>query len=436
MYKIILFFLFGFLLNAQIVNIPDPLFKARLLEATAEEKIITSDNSSMMRKYKLDENNDGEIQLSEAERVHLFYEFESIGNPDDIYSIDGIESFPNLKQFSYKMGGKSYLNIYRNSHESIVRNYDLITIENLKGEYYLYFNSHSNPEIKELIIKNSPNLDSLTLETGDNRNINIKFENLPKLKKLQVSGNIDNLDLRNLNNLEEFKVFGYYYVRGSIGSATSYSIVRNLNVENLTKLEIIASLSFYNSNLPKPYGGEIKGVYGVSNFIYNVNFNGCVSLNKLIGVLTIPSNLPNIEHFWIYTNYGFYSSFPNSDITLVNLPKLKSFISNYSNITSMNFSNVGELEELDVSYNKINSIDLSNLSNLNELYLDYNYLTEIDISKNKLLTILNLNTNSISDINIKNNINLKSMYIDFNNFTSITYCAFRTNLLLICLNFC
>ena len=72
MKKIILLLLltFGFA-NAQIIEIPDATFKAELLAAspTVEKALNFSDQW-----IKIDANNDGEIQLTEAQAVYvLFY---------------------------------------------------------------------------------------------------------------------------------------------------------------------------------------------------------------------------------------------------------------------------------------------------------------------------------------------------------------------------
>lgn len=64
----ILFILIAFttLCNAQIVNIPDANFKARLLEASSNNGIAISLSGGY---FKIDANNDGEIQQTEASNV-------------------------------------------------------------------------------------------------------------------------------------------------------------------------------------------------------------------------------------------------------------------------------------------------------------------------------------------------------------------------------
>ncbi len=57
--------------NAQIINFPNAAFKNRLLSASATNSIASDDvNDSMLPQdytfNKIDTNNDGEIQISEA----------------------------------------------------------------------------------------------------------------------------------------------------------------------------------------------------------------------------------------------------------------------------------------------------------------------------------------------------------------------------------
>ncbi|MFN3640336.1 MAG: T9SS C-terminal target domain-containing protein, partial [Flavobacterium sp.] len=63
----ILFLLSGFLSQAQIINIPDANFKAKLLEASPSNTIARNTQNQY---FKIDSNNDGEIQLSEALEVY------------------------------------------------------------------------------------------------------------------------------------------------------------------------------------------------------------------------------------------------------------------------------------------------------------------------------------------------------------------------------
>jgi hypothetical protein len=80
--------LIGFTGNAQIVNIPDANFKAKLLEASPTSNIALN---SIGVRIKIDTNSNGEIELSEALAVSGL----DIAN-SNITTLTGIEYFTNL----------------------------------------------------------------------------------------------------------------------------------------------------------------------------------------------------------------------------------------------------------------------------------------------------------------------------------------------------
>ncbi len=92
-------FLFLTIANAQIVNIPDPNFKAKLLQASSTNNIastITPNDSGYVASYnKIDTNNDGEIQVSEA----LLIKFLRVPGVN-INDVTGVNAFINLKYFN------------------------------------------------------------------------------------------------------------------------------------------------------------------------------------------------------------------------------------------------------------------------------------------------------------------------------------------------
>ena len=94
LYFLLLFF--TSIIHAQIVNIPDVNFKARLLDKTNSAVAI----DLLGKDTKVDANNDGEIQISEAQNLlslNLSYA--------NISSLEGISSFTNLIELiCYRVG--------------------------------------------------------------------------------------------------------------------------------------------------------------------------------------------------------------------------------------------------------------------------------------------------------------------------------------------
>lgn len=93
----------SFSVEAQIVNIPDANFKAKLLEASPSNTIA---QNSSNQNIKIDANDDGEIQESEALLVRKL----DVSNAS-ISSLEGINSFSNLSELRANNNNLSYLNI-------------------------------------------------------------------------------------------------------------------------------------------------------------------------------------------------------------------------------------------------------------------------------------------------------------------------------------
>ena len=100
LYFSLLNFLFLVVAHSQIVNIPDANFKAALLSASPSNQIAAINmpstiglvGSIIINGYnKIDVNNDGEIQVSEAQTI-LSLQI----NNKEISNLNGIEAFINL----------------------------------------------------------------------------------------------------------------------------------------------------------------------------------------------------------------------------------------------------------------------------------------------------------------------------------------------------
>src|SRR6187399_1511842 len=93
-YTFVLLFV-NIIINAQIVNIPDANFKAKLLQASPTNPIASAEEyigyPAVNTFVSIDTNSDGEIQLSEA----LAIKFLNV-NSSNISNLEGISSFSNL----------------------------------------------------------------------------------------------------------------------------------------------------------------------------------------------------------------------------------------------------------------------------------------------------------------------------------------------------
>ena len=243
-----LYSLFTFAQADPIITIPDANFKAKLLAASPSNNIASNGISNV----KIDTNNDGEIQVSEALLIKglLF-------NAENMASLSGIEAFINLR--SLICNGNSSGN-----------NNNLLTslnVSNLTNLEYLYCNSN---KLNNLNITGLVNLKRL--ECSQNYLTTLNLTGLINLEQLQCSFNqITSLNFAGLTNLTRL-------------SCSSNPLI-NLNVSNLINLyELNCSYILCDIN-PS----------GLSNLgILNCDFNNLTSLNL--------SGLTNLQELDCYGN--------------------------------------------------------------------------------------------------------------------------------------
>jgi Leucine-rich repeat (LRR) protein len=146
MKKIYFLVLVQFILSttqAQIVTIPNANFKAKLLQASPTNQIASTQtpnntNGEVTTYVKIDTNNDGEIQVSEA----LAIKWLSLSS-SSIANLTGIESFTNLQFLKCDFNQLTSLNV-----------------SGLTNLRYLDFNNNQLPSINVIGLSN---LQSLSL---------------------------------------------------------------------------------------------------------------------------------------------------------------------------------------------------------------------------------------------------------------------------------
>ncbi|MCW1148457.1 T9SS type A sorting domain-containing protein [Flavobacterium lacisediminis] len=266
------FFSIGVLGNAQIVNIPDANFKTRLLAASPSNTIAKNLSGSY---FKIDSNSDGIIQVSEAEQVSYIYlnQYNGAG----IYSLVGINEFPNLTYFScsdanlYELDihGLQYLEVINVIYSGIdiVTLYDLPTLKTLS----IWYNN-----LTELDLSNLSSL--LSLNCYQNSITNLDISMLTNLNTLTCNNNqLVSLNMKNGRNqtiqngmLQGYS--GYPTLRFICVDESELSYVENI-VSNIEGSELVV-VNDYCTFVP---GGEYFTVNG--NIKFDSNNNGCDGLD-------------------------------------------------------------------------------------------------------------------------------------------------------------
>lgn len=201
--------------QAQIVTIPDANFKNALVNSVCAD---FDGNSSY--DGDVDTNNDGEIQVSEAEAVlglYVVYE--------NIVSLEGIHSFANLEELICRDNQLTSLDLSQNQHLTLLEcqknqlnNLNVSNNLNLDGLFCFEnqltsLDLSGNSNLRTLIC-NENQLTSLDIKNGNNINMGSmwSFDN-PNLICIQV----DDVNDANSRNCE-FAIYGW-----CTDSTTTYS---------------------------------------------------------------------------------------------------------------------------------------------------------------------------------------------------------------------
>ena len=163
----LLFFVFSFLAKAQIVNIPDANFKAKLLSANPSNSIASTEmsiynapslNWIVSNYHTIDTNGDGEIQVVEAEAIkYLSLQYSTISD------LTGIEAFVNLQTLYCHNNQLTSLDITQNTQLRVLHcfNNQLTSLDFTQNPEFLDLNCYGN-QLTSLDFTQNPQLKYLT----------------------------------------------------------------------------------------------------------------------------------------------------------------------------------------------------------------------------------------------------------------------------------
>ncbi len=176
---------------AQIVNIPDANFKDALVNTLCVD--IDGDN---VLDNDVDTNDDGEIQVSEAEAVtnlSIYYR--------EINSLVGIESFTNIIQLSCGQNNLTNLDLSQNLNLEVLfcRWNNLTSIDVTQNSNLLVLWCSAN-QLASLDVSQNPNLESFSCSSNSLTSLDVSQN--PNLQSLRCDENgLTNLDVFQSPNL-------------------------------------------------------------------------------------------------------------------------------------------------------------------------------------------------------------------------------------------
>ncbi|MEY8848414.1 T9SS type A sorting domain-containing protein [Psychroserpens sp. XS_ASV72] len=366
---------FAFLIgNAQTVDIPDGWFEYALLNTSCADF-----DGDGIADSNVDINNDGLVQISEAESVIGLFLDEI-----DAMTLEGLQYFTNLRYF------EGYFP----------------EIESLDLTAHVYL---EELQIYNCFVLNDFNISGLT-----------------NLETLTIYGAyvLNELDLTGFVNLENLTCY-------NLREVTSLDFSELINLVNLTVFEVQSLTSLNFSGLTNL---ENLDLYGYNDLLIDIDLSGLISLDHLVinlfGELSSLdlSGLINLE----FINLNDCTGLPSLDFSdLINLKY--AHLSGCSALSAIDLTGIDNLLYLNVSYDdSLTNIDLTELENLSTFNAYSSSFSNLDMSQNYNLESLGLgNSINLQYLNIKNGIegstvisncnNLEFICVDENEFGTIQY---------------
>ncbi len=351
----ILILLIGNCLFAQIVDIPDPIFKDSLVNYP-----VVDTNGDSHGDADADTNDDGEIQVVEAEAVlGLYITLEWIS------SLEGLQSFINLEKFR----------CINNFFDSI----DVTSIPNLK-ELIL-----PNAQLTSIDVSQNLNLEVLNL--WENELSAIDVSNNTNLKYLNLTNNyFNNLDVSQNESLEYLSI-----------SQNNFSFI------DITQNVLLKELYISNNNFTN------------INIAQNINLESFHSQNNQMNTIDISQNT-NLKilfcHFNLLTDLDAsqnsqltYISCSNNLLTNLNIKNSNNI--NLNILKAVNNSNLDCIQVDDVNFANSQSCETSSGWCIDETAV---YSEDCSLGLNEVLeTQFSIYPNPASDVLIIEKSNLTSI---------------------------
>ncbi|MEP0266290.1 T9SS type A sorting domain-containing protein [Dokdonia sp.] len=422
--------------HTQIIDIPDVNFKNALINTPCAE--FTNGTSG-----DVDTNDDGEIQVSEAEAVLILRV-----NDESISNLTGISYFTNLERLYCKDNQLTTLDISNNN---------LLT--------YLYC---SDNQLTSLDVSNNISLERLFCENNQLTTLDISNNNL--LTYLYCPDNqLTSLDVSNSTGLRWFDCSNNLLTTLDLTWCEELVLFDCSANTTLTNLIIRNYLDNTFSDIPPFFFGYEEHI----NFYDNPNLESiCVDESEVAyiqNLLNSYSNMDanittdcNLNYVIPFQDINFKSALINTNcvdidndgtfdadadtnddgeislgeagaITHLNVESqniaslyeiiyftsLESLTCSDNQLTALNISHISNLEILLCDQNQIHSLDLSENTNLKTLSCHDNLLTDLNISANTNLELLSCGANQLSSIDISDNVNLVEFSCDANQLTSL-----------------
>lgn len=348
---LLLLFVFGFS-NAQIVNIPDVNFKTILVISTPTNGTA---KNSLGQFFKVDANNDGEIQVSEALEVRELYVHQT-----SIANLTGINSFINLTLLKCSNNLLTSLDI-----SQLIMLTKLICPSNQIGSINL-----------------TQNINLTSIDISNNLLTTLNVSNCLGLTELICNSNT----IASINVTQNLNLQKLYC---GINAFTTINVSQNVNLLELSCTDLNSIDVTQNINLKK-----LELAYCSLNSIN-------VSQNLLL------------ETFNCFENNNIVA------LNVTQNANLKYFICADNSLTSLDITNNPLLTQLHCYGNSLSTINVQQNPLLASFYCYDNLLTTLNVTQNPNLLLLRCNNNLLTTLNVSVNIKLVELRCNNNQLSTL-----------------
>ena len=435
LYIFIIIVLNTYLFQAQNVNIPDLAFKDYLVNS-----ICADLNDDGYVESNVDTNNDGEIQVSEAEAVFLL----ELNQDCLATSLVGLDAFTNLNEFKCVNALVSEIDLSfltQVDEIEILENINLASINlGTTTSIYSRLTINGNPNLETLNLSNVNSIGTFDFSSNSasiSSQMNLELINIQTIGSLSISDNntllpmhinfqslnnvIQSTDIRN-NNIATIDLSNLIQTRGFefVNNAT----VTELNLDNLvvndgdglTQGEIIINgidLSTVSLSSLETSGSRViiqgNSVDTVVDLTSLISVNGDLNFYCNCPIVSLP-NLQSVNRVII-----------GGDIQQVDLNALEtggvSLGSINNDLSSINLSNLIE-SSIIITNNQISEINLPSLVTVEYLWLDNNQLTNINIPSLETAESIRLTNNQFDSFELSN-VSVDNLILDENPLTTL-----------------
>lgn len=287
------FLLLTSFLQAQIVSIPNANFKAKLLAAGPSN--YTAKNLSNAY-FKIDANNDGEIQTSEALQVGYLDVAYS-----NITSLEGIQSFTNLVSLNFEMNYVASINLTSLTHlYELKSGGNQFTTLNLNGLTNLYTLTCSGNDLTSLNVSGLTNLHYL--DCSENALTSLNMFNLDNIEYINCDGNqLTNLDVAYMPSLQNLycrrNQISYIYLSGNTALQDFRCSNNNLFNINLSGMDNLRYLDCeFNQLTSLDVSGKtfLRTIMCNHNLLWTLDISDCTFLDTLYCMFN-----PNMQSLYL-----------------------------------------------------------------------------------------------------------------------------------------